>query len=123
MSNLSGTADELLAALQNLNEIKFSLNAIGLGSIDLNQKMINAAGGLSAFNSSINDFIGSILSPEEQLRIKTARVASSLESLGITMPNLGGNAKDSLDYYKNLLQQAAQDTTEAGDRAFVKLLQ
>jgi TP901 family phage tail tape measure protein len=123
MSNLSGTADELLAALKNLNDIKFGLNAIGLGSIDLNQKMINVAGGLSAFNSSINDFIGSILSPEDQLNIKTARVASSLESLGITMPDLGGNAQDSLDYYKNLLQQAAQDTTEAGDRAFVKLLQ
>jgi tape measure domain-containing protein len=123
MSNLSGTADELLAALKNLNDIKFGLNAIGLGSIDLNQKMINAAGGLNAFNSSINDLIGSILSPEEQLKIKTARVASGLESLGITMPSLGGNAQDSLDYYKNLLQQAAQDTTEAGDRAFVKLLQ
>lgn len=122
MSNLSGTADELLAALENLNNIKFGLDAIGLGSIDLNQKMINAAGGLSAFNSSINDFIGSILSPEEQLRIKTSRVSSSFESLGITMPNLGGNAQDSINTYKYILEQAAKNTTEAGKFAFVKLL-
>lgn len=122
MSNLSGTADELLAALENLNNIKFNLDAIGLGSIDLNQKMINAAGGLSAFNSSINDFIGSILSPEEQLRIKTSRVSSSFESLGITMPNLGGNAQDSINTYKYILEQAAKNTTEAGKFAFVKLL-
>jgi len=122
MSNLSGTADELLAALENLNDIKFGLDAIGLGSIDLNQKMINAAGGLSAFNSSINDFIGSILSPEEQLRIKTSRVSSSFESLGITMPNLGGSAQDSINTYKYILEQAAKNTTEAGQFAFVKLL-
>lgn len=122
MSNLSGTADELLAALKNLNDIKFGLNAIGLGSIDLNQKMINAAGGLSAFNSSINDFIGSILSPEDQLKIKTSRVSSSFESLGITMPSLGGNAQDSINTYKYILEQAAKNTTEAGKFAFVKLL-
>ena len=60
---------------------------------------------------------------KEQLKIKTAKVSSSLESLGITMPNLGGNVQDSFDYYKNLLQQAAQDTTKAGEFAFVKLLQ
>jgi len=123
IGKLPGTADDIIEAFNGLNSIKAGLSDIGLSGFKLTQDMINAAGGISAFNSSISDFIDSILSPEEQLKIKTAKISSSLESLGITMPNLGGNAQDSFDYYKNLLQQAAQDTTKAGEFAFVKLLQ
>jgi len=123
LEKLPGTADDKIEAFKGLASLKESFALIGLGSVQLTQDMINIAGGISAFSSTLSDLSKSLLSPEDQLNIKTARVASSLESLGITMPNLGGNAQDSLDYYKNLLQQAAQDTTEAGDRAFVKLLQ
>jgi hypothetical protein len=123
IGKLPGTADDIIEAFKGLNSIKAGLSDIGLGSVKLTQDMINVAGGISAFNSTISDFIGSILSSEEQLKIKTAKVSSSLASLGISMLNLGGNVQDSFDYYKNLLQQAAQDTTEAGKFAFVKLLQ
>jgi hypothetical protein len=123
IGKLPGTADDIIEAFNGLNSIKAGLSDIGLSGFKLTQDMINAAGGISAFNSTISDFIDSILSPEEQLKIKTAKISLSLESLGITMPNLGGNAQDSFDYYKNLLQQAAQDTTKAGEFAFVKLLQ
>ena len=123
LGQLPGTADDIIEAFNGLNNIKTGLSDIGLPGFKLTQDMINVAGGITELSASINDFIGSILSPEEQLRIKTSRVSSSFESLGITMPNLGGNAQDSFDYYKNLLQQAAQDTTKAGEFAFVKLLE
>ena len=123
MSNLSGTADELLAALENLNDIKFGLNAIGLGSIDLNQKMINAAGGLSAFNSSINDFMQSMLSPEELANANASKMQKNLWSLGfINMPKLTSNAQDAIDVYKYIVNEAAKDTTEAGNYILTKLI-
>jgi hypothetical protein len=123
LGKLPGTADDIIEAFNGLNNIKTGLSDIGLSGFKLTQDMINVAGGITELSASINDFIGSILSPEEQLRIKTSRVSSSLESLGITMPNIGENVQDSFDYYKNLLQQAAQDTTKAGKFAFVKLLE
>lgn len=122
LGQLPGTADDIIEAFNGLNNIKTGLSDIGLSGFKLTQDMINVAGGITELSASINDFISSILSPEEQLKIKTARVSSSFESLGITMPNLGGNAQDSINTYKYILEQAAKNTTEAGNRAFVKLL-
>jgi hypothetical protein len=123
MSNLSGTASELLDALKNLNDIKFGLNEIGLGSVQLTEKMINAAGGLSAFNSSINDFMQSMLSPEELANANASKMQKNLWSLGfINMPKLTSNAQDAIDVYKYIVNEAAKDTTEAGNYILTKLL-
>lgn len=123
MSNLSGTASELLDALKNLNDIKFGLNKIGLGSVQLTEKMINAAGGLSAFNSSINDFMQSMLSSEELANANASKMQKNLWSLGfINMPKLTSNAQDAIDVYKYIVNEAAKDTTEAGNYILTKLL-
>jgi len=123
MSNLSGTASELLDALKNLNDIKFGLSEIGLGSVQLTEKMINAAGGLSAFNSSINDFMQSMLSPEELANANASKMQKNLWSLGfINMPKLTSNAKDAIDVYKYIVNEAAKDTTEAGNYILTKLI-
>jgi tape measure domain-containing protein len=122
LGKLPGTADDKIEAFKGLTSLKESFASIGLGSVQLTQDMINVAGGISAFSSTLSDLSKSLLSPEEQLRIKTSRVSSSFESLGITMPNLGGNAQDSINTYKYILEQAAKNTTEAGKFAFVKLL-
>lgn len=123
MSNLSGTASELLDALKNLNDIKFGLNEIGLGSVQLTEKMINAAGGLSAFNSSINDFMQSMLSPEELANANASKMQKNLWSLGfINMPKLTSNAQDAIDVYKYIVNEAAKDTTEAGNYILTKLI-
>ena len=123
MSNLSGTASELLDALKNLNDIKFGLNEIGLGSVQLTEKMISAAGGLSAFNSSINDFMQSMLSPEELANANASKMQKNLWSLGfINMPKLTSNAQDAIDVYKYIVNEAAKDTTEAGNYILTKLI-
>jgi tape measure domain-containing protein len=123
IGKLPGTADDIIEAFKGLNSIKAGLAAIGLGEVKLTQDMINVAGGISAFSASINDFMKSTMSPEQLANANASKMQQSLWSLGfINMPKLTSNAQDAIDVYKYIVQEAAKDTTEAGNYILTKLI-
>lgn len=123
LKKLPGTADDKIEAFKGLNLLKESFASIGLGSVQLTQDMINVAGGISAFSSTLNDFTKSMLTPEELANANASKMQQNLWDLGfINMPKLTSNAKDAIDVYKYLLQEASKDTTEAGNYILTKLI-
>jgi hypothetical protein len=123
IGKLPGTADDIIEAFKGLNSIKAGLSDIGLGAVKLTQDMINVAGGISAFSASINDFMKSTMSPEQLANANASKMQKSLWDLGfINMPKLTSNAQDAIDVYKYIVQEAAKDTTEAGNYILTKLI-
>lgn len=123
IGKLPGTADDIIEAFKGLNDIKIGLSDIGLEAVKLTQDMINVAGGISAFSASINDFMKSTMSPEQLANTNASKMQKSLWDLGfINMPKLTSNAQDAIDVYKYIVQEAAKDTTEAGNYILTKLI-
>ena len=123
LGKLPGTADDKIEAFKGLNLLKESFASIGLGSVQLTQDMINVAGGISAFSSTLSDFTKSMLTPEELANANASKMQKNLWSLGfINMPKLTSNAQDAIDVYKYIVNEAAKDTTEAGNYILTKLI-
>jgi hypothetical protein len=65
----------------------------------------------------------STMSPEELANANASKMQKSLWDLGfINMPTLTSNAQDAIDVYKYIVQEAAKDTTEAGNYILTKLI-
>jgi tape measure domain-containing protein len=123
VGKLPGTADDIIEAFNGLNSIKTGLAAIGASGLTLSQDLINVAGGISAFSSTLSDFAKSMLSPEKLANASASKMQENLWSLGfINMPKLTSNAQDAIDVYKYIVQEAAKDTTEAGNYILTKLI-
>lgn len=122
LGKLPGTADDIIDAFNGLNSIKAGLSAIGAGGLVLNQDLINVAGGISKFDSTITDYIDNFLSKTEQSAYHTGLLTDKFTQLGLVLPVMTSNAEESKTSYRKLLDVLKNDTSDAGKAIYATAL-
>lgn len=116
VAELSGSAEDIIDAYKKLKEASSLMQTAGAkgGDANLNRTMINAAGGLDAFVSSMQDFKDTFLTDAERLAGDARDMAGEFAKLGLRMPTTN-------DEFKKLVQ-GIDTSTEAGQKLFGKLV-
>ena len=122
LGKLPGTADDIIDAFNGLNSIKAGLSAIGAGGLVLNQDLINVAGGISKFDSTITDYIDNFLSKTEQSAYHTGLLTDKFTQLGLVLPVMTSNAEESKTSYRKLLDALKNDTSDTGKAIYATAL-
>jgi len=122
LGKLPGTADDIIEAFNGLNSIKAGLSAIGESGLVLNQDLINVAGGISKFDSTITDYIDNFLSKTEQSAYRTGLLTDKFTQLGLVLPVMTSNAEESKTSYRKLLDVLKNDTSDTGKAIYATAL-
>ena len=122
LGKLPGTADDIIDAFNGLNSIKAGLSAIGASGIMLDQDLINVAGGISKFDSTITDYIDNFLSKTEQSAYHTGLLTDKFTQLGLVLPVMTSNAEESKTSYRKLLDVLKNDTSDTGKAIYATAL-
>lgn len=111
---LTGSIDDIIEAYKQLIDVQNSLRVIGDAAKDLDRTMINAAGGLSAFQEALTTFIDEFMTPTDKVKGQAMALADQFKNLGYAMPL-------SRDAFRDLVQ-SIDTTTEAGKKAYGSLI-
>jgi len=111
---LTGTADDLISAYADLNEVRDLLNSAGLNGTNLSRDTVRGAGGLDPLKSGLETY-------SEEFFTDAERHAFALSRLTIEFAKLGRALPDSREGFRALVT-SVDDGTEAGDRLVGKLL-
>lgn len=122
LGKLPGTADDIIDAFKGLNSIKAGLSAIGAGGLVLSQDLINVAGGISKFDSTITDYIDNFLSKTEQSAYHTKLLSDKFTALNLVLPVMSTNAEESKASYRKLLDVLKNDTSDTGKAIYATAL-
>lgn len=122
LGKLPGTADDIIDAFNGLNSIKAGLSAIGASGLMLDQDLINVAGGISKFDSTITDYIDNFLSKTEQSAYHTGLLTDKFTQLGLVLPVMTSNAEESKTSYRKLLDVLKNDTSDTGKAIYATAL-
>lgn len=122
LGKLPGTADDIIDAFKGLNSIKEGLSAIGAGGLVLSQDLINVAGGISKFDSTITDYIDKFLTKTEQSAYHTRLLTDKFTQLNLVLPVMTSNAEESKSSYRKLLDVLKNDTSDTGKAIYVTAL-
>lgn len=107
ISELTGSAEEIIDAYKKLKEAAQGLRTAGLGS-DVTRFEINAGGGLDAYIQALNTYLETYLTPSEQLIGGWQNIADEFARLGVDMP--ANNAE-----FRKLVE-SIDVSTEAGQK-------
>jgi len=122
IGKLPGTADDIIEAFKGLNSIKTGLSAIGASGLLLTQDLINVAGGVSKFDSTLTDYIDNYLTKTEQSAYKTGLLTDKFKQLGLVLPVMSTNAEESKTSYRKLLDVLKNDTSDTGKAIYATAL-
>lgn len=122
IGKLPGTADDIIEAFKGLNSIKAGLSAIGASGLTLSQDLINVAGGISKFDSTLTDYIENYLTKTEQSAYKTGLLTDKFTQLGLVLPVMSTNAEESKTSYRKLLDVLKNDTSDTGRAIYATAL-
>jgi TP901 family phage tail tape measure protein len=122
IGKLPGTADDIIEAFNGLNSIKAGLSAIGASGLLLTQDLINVAGGVSKFDSTLTDYIENYLTKTEQSAYKTGLLTDKFTQLGLVLPVMSTNAEESKTSYRKLLDVLKNDTSDTGRAIYATAL-
>jgi TP901 family phage tail tape measure protein len=122
IGKLPGTADDIIEAFNGLNSIKAGLSAIGASGLTLSQDLINVAGGISKFDSTLTDYIENYLTKTEQSAYKTGLLTDKFTQLGLVLPVMTSNAEESKTSYRKLLDVLKNDTSDTGRAIYATAL-
>jgi tape measure domain-containing protein len=122
IGKLPGTADDIIEAFKGLNSIKAGLSAIGASGLTLSQDLINVAGGISKFDSTLTDYIENYLTKTEQSAYKTGLLTDKFTQLGLVLPVMTSNAEESKTSYRKLLDVLKNDTSDTGRAIYATAL-
>ena len=124
LGKLPGTADDIIEAFNGLNSIKAGLSAIGAGGLVLNQDLINAAGGISKLNDTINNYFDSdYFTKSEKTAFNVKTLTDKFSEMGLLLPSIGRSTESAMASYRALLDVLSKDTTETGKLIYVKALE
>jgi len=114
VDQLSGSAEEIIASYKKLVDASNLMKMAGLNADNLGRTMINAAGGLDAFESAMKSFTDKFLSDGQRLAGDSAVLSKSFINLGLSMPSSSAGFKD--------LVQGIDTSTEAGKKLFGQVI-
>jgi TP901 family phage tail tape measure protein len=124
LGKLPGTADDIIEAFNGLNGIKAGLSDIGAGGLVLNQDLINAAGGISKLNDTINNYFDSdYFTKSEKTAFNVKTLTDKFSKMGLILPSIGRSTESAMASYRALLDVLSKDTTETGKFIYVKALE
>lgn len=109
-----GAAEDLIDAYKQLTKARTIFLTAGIDTSGITQAMTNAAGGVSAFLSSMEDFRDSFLTDNEKLIGGWQDMASEFTKLGLKMPTTN-------DEFKALVK-GIDTSTEAGQKLFGRVV-
>ena len=122
IGKLPGTADDIIEAFNGLNSIKAGLSVIGASGLTLSQDLINVAGGISKFDTTLTDYIENYLTKTEQSAYKTGLLTDKFTQLGLVLPVMTSNAEESKTSYRKLLDVLKNDTSDTGRAIYATAL-
>lgn len=114
VDEINGTAEEIIDAYRKLVNANAMMNAAGFSGNNLDKTLINAAGGLDAFSTSMTLFLEKFISQGAKLSSDTAQLTDQFGRLGVSVPV-------SKDAFTDLLL-GINRTTEGGKKLFGQLI-
>ena len=114
VNELSGTIDDILNAYKQLVDVQNVFVGLGQPIDNITRTMINAAGGLSAFQDAINTFVDAFMTPEDKVRIQGKALADTFDKLAVQMPSTREGFTD--------LILGLDTSTEAGQKLYGQLI-
>lgn len=115
VQELTGSAADIREAYTQLMNVSKLLRGTGFGNIDVDKTMVNAAGGLSAFEEAMQSFRDNFLTDAQRVAADTVDLTESFGKLGFELPK-------SKDEFTKLALILSKDTTEAGKKLFVQFM-
>jgi len=114
VSELTGSAEDIIAAYQKLVQASQLMKMGGLNSGNLDRTMINAAGGLDAFVNAVQTFNDKFLLEGERLGGEAAILSDQFINLGQVMPT-------SSEAFRALVT-GIDTSTDAGKKLFGQII-
>jgi uncharacterized protein (TIGR02594 family) len=114
IDELTGSAEEIVDAYKKLSEATRALRTAGLTESGLSRAMVNAAGGLDAFLSGMEDFNSNFLTDSERLVGSWRNMADEFTKLNLKMPTTNAEFR--------ALVGGIDTSTEAGQKLFGKVI-
>ena len=111
---LDGSAEDVIDAYKKLIAASNLLKTAGIGDTNLDRTMINAAGGLDAFNEAMQAFNDNFLTDAQRYAGDMRVLSEAFAKLGYTLP-------DSKDAFRDIVL-GIDTSTEAGRKLFGRMI-
>jgi hypothetical protein len=114
VEELTGSAEDIASAYGQILNITNLMRGAGFGAENIDRTMINAAGGLSAFEESLQSFRENFMTDAQRVNADTVELAQSFARLGFAMP------KTKEEFYS--IAMGMDTTTEEGKKLFAQFI-
>jgi len=114
VKQLTGSAEDIIDAYKQILNITNLMRGAGFGTENIDRTMINAAGGLSAFEESLQSFRENFMTDQQRVTADTNELTKAFAELGISMPK----SKD--EFYA--IAMGMDTSTEQGKKLFAQFL-
>jgi len=111
---LQGSAADIIDSYKQILSITNLMRGAGFGTENIDRTMINAAGGLSAFEESLQSFRENFMTDQQRVTADTNELTKAFAELGISMPK----SKD--EFYA--IAMGMDTSTEQGKKLFAQFL-
>jgi hypothetical protein len=113
---LTGTADELVSAYSDLQEIRSLMSATGASGAGLSRDTVRGAGGIDALKSGVADYLDAYFTDAEKAAAATQRMREEFNRIGVAMPA-------SIAAFRQLPTAIGNnDASEAGQKLYGQLM-
>jgi len=117
LETLSRVATNYQAVTVVTDSLGMVFDSVGLKSVGARERLVDLAGGLEEFTSSVDQFLADFYTDKERADSLRARITPTLDQYGIKT-----GAEDSLKQFRSVVT-GLDLTTEAGARAYAVLMQ
>jgi len=114
VKQLQGGASDIIESYKQILNITKLMRGAGFGTENIDRTMINAAGGLSAFEEALQSFRDNFMSDEQKIAAETADLEKAFGKLGQAMP------RNRAEFYQ--MAMAINTSTEEGKKLFAQFL-
>lgn len=114
VSQLTGSAEDIIDSYKQILNITNLMRGAGFGAENLDRTMINAAGGLAAFEESLQSFRENFMTDEQRLAADTQELSKAFADLNMGMPS----SKE--QFYE--IAKGIDKTTEEGKKLFAQFM-
>jgi tape measure domain-containing protein len=111
---LQGSAADIIDSYKQILNITNLMRGAGFGTEDIDRTMINAAGGLSAFEEALQSFRENFMTDEQRLKADTEELTKAFAELSREMPK----SKD--EFYA--IAMGMDRSTEEGKKLFAQFI-
>jgi len=114
VKQLKGSSKDISDAYKQILSINNLMRMSGFGATNIDQTMINAAGGLTAFEKALQTYTDSFMSPGALLSAESSQLADAFKGLGQAIPA----TRDEF----TALVRSIDLTTDSGKTLFAQLM-